>query len=122
MTDEANFLRVNFLARFKVGENGFGVARKISGRRVRVIAGGLADPAFIKTKNGNALSREMVCQHEKGTMSNEALIAIVRPGAAEENGGGKRPFAGRKRERARERASLDIVPFSCWQTISRERA
>ena len=63
VADEADFLLVKFLARFQVSEGRFGVAGKIFGRRICIISRGLADSTFIEAQNGDAFSREMVCQH-----------------------------------------------------------
>src|SRR5260370_41915805 len=102
MTDKTDFLGVDFLASFQIGDGGFGVAGKIFRRRVGVIASGLAVSTLIETKNGNAFSRQVIRQDEKWPMSNKRFIAVVRPGTAEENGRGKRTLAARESERACE--------------------
>ena len=50
VANEAGFLWVNFLAGFQVNEGGFGICDKILRRRVRVVAGGLADPRLSKRR------------------------------------------------------------------------
>src|SRR5260370_4266485 len=85
MTDKTDFLRVDFLASFQIGDGGFGVAGKILRRRVRVIARGLADSTFIETKNGDAFSRQVIRQHEKWPMSNKRFMAVGSARITEEN-------------------------------------
>src|ERR1700674_1848309 len=103
VANEADSFRVEFLAGFQIGERGFGIAGKILGGRVGVLAGGLADPPLIETKNGNAFVRQMVRQNEKWAMSDDTLIAVVRPRAGKEDGNGKGTLARRNRERSRKR-------------------
>src|SRR5437899_1853609 len=103
MPDQTGFLGVDFLARFQIGEGSLGVACEVFGRRIWIVAGGFGDSAFIETKNGNALSREVVRQDQKRAMASERFIAVVGPGTTKENGRGKRARARRKCERARER-------------------
>src|SRR5260370_8184606 len=89
VADEAGFLWINFLAGFQVSEGGLGIAGKVFRRRGRIVASGLADAAFIETKNGDAFSRQVVGQHEERAMSNDRFISIVRPGTAPKYGARK---------------------------------
>src|SRR4029077_17723170 len=100
VANEADFPGVDLLAGFQISEGGFGIVRKVLHRGAGEVTCGLSDSAFIKAKNGDAFSRQVVRQDEKRTMPDERFIAVVRSGTADENGGGKRSRAAGKSERA----------------------
>src|SRR5882724_10384260 len=102
MADKADFLLVDFLPAFQVAEGSLGIAGKVFRRCAAVISSGFSVSSFIEAKHGYALSRQVVCEDEKRTMSDERFIAVVGPGTTDENGRGKRPWAGGKSERARK--------------------
>ena len=102
MTNEADFLWINFLASLQIGEGRLGVGGEALHRRVRVVSGGLAVSAFVEAQNGDAFSRQVIRKHQEGTMPSEGFVAVIWPGTAEQNSSGKRSLAARKSERARE--------------------
>jgi len=63
---QAGSLWVNLLAGFQVGKGGFGVAGKILGRRVRIVAGGLADSPFIERRTAMLFASGGPPAREKG--------------------------------------------------------
>ncbi len=94
MADETELVMIHFRAAFEIGEAGFDVSSEIGGGGGGEIAGGFADAAIVHTEDGDALASEVIGEHEKRTVAEEGLVAILRTGAGDENDAWEWAFAG----------------------------
>src|SRR5208283_724752 len=123
MADEADSFRVDLLARFQVRDGCLHVRGKfksccfIDGTRRT------ADSAFVVTKDGNSLSRQVVGQNQKWLMPGEGFVPIKRARTGNENRSWKRSrslrqgnCAGKLNVGGRTREGNDF--FSVWIGMS----
>ena len=102
VADDADFSRVDLFAALEKRHGGFGIAGEIRGGGLVVVAGRLADTAFVVTQHRDAFAREVIGENQERAMAGVGFIAIERARADKQDGRGKGPRASRDRQRGSE--------------------
>ena len=85
VADNADAREIDVLARFEIGECGFGIRGEVERGGVVKRTGGLRNAALVITKDGNSLSCEIVGKNEKRLVVGDGSVAIERARAGDEN-------------------------------------
>ena len=78
VTDQPDFLRVDFGPCPQVGDPRFGVRRKIDGGRRGEYAAGLADAPIVGAEDSDAATSQVIGQDQKRPMPQDRLVPILR--------------------------------------------
>ena len=94
--DEPDTIRVDALERSKKAPSGEHVPGGVFTGCLRTVAGRLADAALIKPQDGNPVAGQVIREHEKGTVLQDYVIAIVSPPARDQDD--RRVWTARSRQ------------------------
>ena len=112
VADEADLARVGLGTRLQIGHARFGVAGKVGGSGLGEVSRGLAYAALVGPQHHNALTGEIIRQHQKRFMAHKAFVAVVLARATDQQNCGKRPLARWNGQRAGQRVACGLIGIS----------
>ena len=106
---QADLLRVDLLAAFEEVDPGLHVGGEVGARCLGVVARGPAHPAIVDAQHRHAPAGEVVGQDEERLMPEQRLVAVLRPGARDQDHGGEGAVPPGQGERACELVARLLV-------------